>query len=194
MKSAALARAAVAGLLTAACHGATDGTPTIASPAVTTTTVLSGVSPPTTAPPNPKVTGTTFDGCASVTDAEAKSWGQDLTTKRTTAEDNALGADSVRGCVWDGDKWQVRVFAVDGSLDLWGRSSTDFDRKEQVQFGSRQGWLAHGARIPDCTAVVASQEGLAGVQLLPNRALELDHTDVCPMTQQIMTSIVSRIP
>ncbi|MBA0049099.1 DUF3558 family protein [Mycobacteroides sp. LB1] len=199
MKSPVVAGVAAAGLLLAACQTSTGGIATVSSgavssPATTTSTALVGVSPPTAAAPNPKVTGTTFDGCASVTDAEATSWGLDLSSKRTTADDNAVGADSVRGCVWDGDKWQVRAYAVNGSITEWGRPSPDFDRKEQVQFGSRQGWLAHGARIPDCTAVVGSEQGLAGVQVIPHRALQLDHTDVCPITQQIMTTIVSRIP
>ncbi|TDZ81208.1 DUF3558 family protein [Mycobacteroides salmoniphilum] len=199
MKSRTVVGVVAACLLAAACNATTDGIATVTSSTASSQTTalpttLAGVSLPTTAAPNPKVTGTTFDGCASVTDAEATSWGLNLSSKTDTKDRSTLGAEDVRGCLWDGDKWQVRVYAINGSLSLWERPSPNFDRKTQVQFGTRPGWLAHGSHIPDCTAVVASEQGLAGVQVLPDRALQLDHTDVCPIAQQIMNTILPRIP
>ncbi|ORA92589.1 Protein of uncharacterised function (DUF3558) [Mycobacteroides abscessus subsp. massiliense] len=200
MKHLAVVGLSASGLLAAACGLTTDGIATTASsskpsPLSTSAAPLTGVSAPTTAAANPRVTDTTFDGCASVTDAEATSWELDPASKTDTKDRSTLGAENVRGCLWDGDKWQVRVYSVNGSITQWEKPNPDFDPKTQFQFGTRQGWLAHDAPPKhDCTAVVASEHGIAAVQVIPSTALEDANTNVCPITQKIMTTIAPRIP
>lgn len=151
---------------------------------------LAGVSSPTTAAPNPNVTGTTFDGCASVTDSQVTSWELDASTKRDT-KDSLLG-EGVRGCRWNGDKWFLRVYATNGSMADWEKPQPQFDRQEKVQIGTRQGGTGHEAG--GCSAVVSSQQGLAVVQVDLSRKLEREGFDACPLAVQIMTAIEPKIP
>ncbi|MBE5458373.1 DUF3558 family protein [Mycobacteroides abscessus] len=180
----------------AGCSGAVTGDPVVASVSdvshspIPTSTPLAGVSPPTTAAPNPNVTGTTFDGCASVTDLQITSWELDSSTKRDT-KDSILG-EGVRGCRWNGDKWFLRVYATNGSMAVWEKPQPQFDRQEKVQIGSRQGGTGHEAS--GCSAVVSSQQGLAVVQVDLARKLEREGFDACPLAVQIMTAIEPRIP
>lgn len=151
---------------------------------------LAGVSSPTTAAPNPNVTGTTFDGCASVTDSQVTSWELDASTKRDT-KDSLLG-EGVRGCRWNGDKWFLRVYATNGSFAEWEKPQPQFDRQEKVQIDTRQGATGHEAS--GCSAVVSSQQGLAVVQVDLSRKLEREGFDACPLAVQIMTAIEPKIP
>lgn len=185
-----------AGFVLAGCSGAVSGDPVVVSDSdvshspIPTSTPLAGVSPPTTAAPNPNVTGTTFDGCASVTDLQIASWELDASTKRDT-KDSILG-EGVRGCRWNGDKWFLRVYATNGSMAAWEKPQPQFDRQEKVQIGSRQGGTGHEAS--GCSAVVSSQQGLAVVQVDLARKSEREGFDACPLAVQIMTAIEPRIP
>lgn len=192
---------AVACLTLAACGGTVTGSPVTAdvtgstSTRVITPTQLTGVSPPTTAALNPNVTGTTFDGCASVSDSEITSWELDPTSKVDTKDSKTLGSESVRGCHWKGTKWYLRVYANNGSIADWERPQPQFDRIEPVKIGQRDGWVAHDAPPHGgCTVVLSSQQGIAAVQVDPIVKLMDQGFDACPLATKIMTTIELRIP
>lgn len=183
---------AVLCMLMTACHGQTDGEP--ASSAATATS-LAGVSPPTTAAPNKNVTGATFDGCASVTDAEAASWGADPAKKHDDADGRTAQWEIVRGCYWFGPKWQLRVDARDGSLANFDHPDPKFEHKEQVQIGSRQAWVARDAAPhAGCMVFIPSQQGIVTVQLVGGIDVQDARTDLCPQAIEIMKALEPRIP
>lgn len=159
--------AVTVGLVLAGCSGAVTGEPTAAPAAGTssprTPVTLSGVSPPTTAAPNPNVTGTTFDGCASITDAEAASWELKPETKFDTKGEPQ--AQTIRGCIWKGSKWYLKVYAGNGSLSQFDNPCDREDRKESPTIGSRTGWLIHSNNQATCVAVLPSEQGIATVQV-----------------------------
>lgn len=185
------------GLLVAGCGNTVTGEPTTANVSGTTEpsrapVKISGVSPPTTAAPNPDVTGTTFDGCASVTDAEAASWGVKPETKFDTK--GTPQSRTVRGCNWKGDKWWLRVYSGNGAVSQFDKPSDREDRKEPLTIGSRTGWLIHSSDQMVCAAVLPSEQGIATVQVSLNLELTDQRYDQCPLTKQIMTTIEPRIP
>lgn len=195
--------AACAALL-AGCSTSTTGTPIAASlPASSATqsptipTPSLDLTPPTTSVANPRVTGTTFDGCASVTKEEEAQWELRPDSKRDTAKNGPLGSESVRGCLWNGKKGQVRVYSFDGSIPHWQNTNADdFDSMKAARFGAREGIVAHSApnQIPGCTVLLPSQNGIAAVMALPSIALEDQGVDMCPFATQVMTAIEPRIP
>lgn len=174
----------------------TSGAPvtesTAASSSSTALTVLAGVSPPTTAAPNPRVTGTTFDGCASVTDAEAISWELDPASKVDMA--GKMFTQNGRGCRWTGPKWFLKLYAIDGSLSQWDTLQYGNDWQKKITIGGRAGWLLHTKDQATCTVALPSQQGIATVQvdldLEPQRA----GYDQCPLAVQIATTVEPRIP
>lgn len=177
----------------AGCGGTVAGTPATEATTGSTSaspTALAGVSPPTTAAPNTRVTATTFDGCASVTDTEAKSW--ELERKEDLA--GQMFAQNVRGCVWDGSKWFLKVYAIDGSLSQWDRPRTENDRQERITVGSRSGWLLHDENQISCSVALPSQQGIATIQVDLNSELTKQRFDQCPLAVQIATTIEPRIP
>lgn len=187
-------------VLLAGCEGSTEGSPVAASgsPSGTSSTSapLAGVSPPTTAAPNSSVTGTEFDGCAAITDAEVTSWGLDPTSKLDMKGDvNAL---NVRGCRWGTplgvDTWFLNVYAGNGSMAQWERPLPEFDRKERVQVGSRQGWMARYGDTLNCLVMLPSQNGIATVQIDLGVKLEDRKFDACPRAVQLATAIEPKIP
>lgn len=203
MKSGASLTAVVLSLMLAGCGGSTAGTPVAESAgghgkttATVSTVAPSDLSPPTTALPNPEVKGASFDACASVADAQVRSWELDPASKRDTSVDKALGWWGVRGCLWDGPKWFVRIYAFDGTIDGWKEQyRDDLASTETVQFGSREGLIAHA--LPprlNCRAVIPSQQGLVAVMVNPAFDLEKQKFDVCPLATRIMTDIEPRIP
>ncbi len=189
-------------VLLTGCEGPTEGRPVAVpgSPAGTSSTALptplAGVSPPRTAAPNSSVTGTEFDGCAVITDAEVTSWGLDPTSKEDINKNvNAL---NVRGCTWGtllaGEIWFLKVYAGNGSLAQFEQPLPQFDRKEQVQIGSRQGWILHDRAEQSCSVVLPSQQGIATVQIDLGVKLEDQKFDACPRAVQLATAIEPKIP
>lgn len=201
----ARAIAIVAGcLLLAGCGGSTSGSPVAApgSQAGTSSTnavptPLARVSPPTTAAPNPRVTDTTFDGCAVITDTEIVSWGLDPASKEDVDKD--VNARNVRGCTWgtplDTDTWFLKVYAGNGSVAHFEQPLPQFDRKEKVQIGSRQGWMLHdGGFELSCLVVLPSQQGITTVQIDLGVKLQDRKFDACPRAVQLATAIEPKIP
>lgn len=190
-----------AGLCLAACSGEVTGTPVVGSTSSKSAAVpLKGVSPPTAAAPNPKVTGTTFDGCASVTDAEARSWELDPASKVDL--EGKLFAQNVRGCAWSGipsgewnvPRWYLKLYATDGSLSQWDTPRPQNDRQERVTIGPRTGWLLHDKNQASCSVALPSQSGIATVQIDLNSELTKARYDQCPLAVQIATTVEPRIP
>ncbi|SHQ55674.1 DUF3558 family protein [Mycobacteroides abscessus] len=187
--------AVASALALAACGGTVAGTPaTEATPESTSAspTALAGVSPPTTAAPNTRVTATTFDGCASVTDAEAKSWELDPASKQDAKD--TLFSQNVRGCRWTGPKWFLKVGAVDGALSQWDTPREENDRQERIMIGSRSGWLLHNKNQATCAIALPSQQGIATIQVDLKSELTKQRFDQCPLAVQIATTIEPRIP
>lgn len=187
-------------LLLIGCGGSTEGSPVAApdsSASTSSSTPLAGVSPPTTAAPNTRVTDTTFDACAVITDAEVTSWGLDPTNKEDIKGD--VAATNVRGCRWStvlrGDIWFLKVYAGNGSLAQFEQPLPQFDRKERVQIGSRQGWMLHDGGIElNCSVVLPSQHGIATVQIDLGTKLQDQKFDACPRAVQLATAIEPKIP
>lgn len=190
----------------AGCGGPTAGTPVAESvppPAqgqsnssTTTTAPTLDVSPPTTAIPNPAVTGTTFDGCASVTTADEASWELLPLKKRDNSDDGPAGSEGARGCYWQAKKWQIRVYAFDGTIAGWTERYRDrYDRIDPHQFGTRGGIVAEEpTKFGTCTAILPSQQGLAAATVVLGYDLRKQGYDPCPLTVQIMTTIEPKIP
>lgn len=183
-------------LLSAACGNTIVGEPmtisTTGSSASRAPITLAGVSPPTTAAPNENITGNTFDGCASVTDAEAASWELKPETKHDTKD--TPQSRTVRGCIWKGDKWWLKLYAGNGSVSKFDPPQEYVDRQEPITIGSRSGWLMHSSDGATCAAVLPSGQGIATVQVELNLALTDARYDQCPLAKQIMTTIEPRIP
>lgn len=192
-------------LVADACSGDVTGTPVAGSSSATSSSLgapasLSGVSPPTTAAPNPNVTATRFDGCASVTDAEAESWELDPASKVDL--EGKLFSQSGRGCAWSGvpegeshvPRWYLKVYAIDGSLSQWDKPVARYDRQEKITIGSRTGWLLHNVNQAICSVALPSQNGIATVQVDLNSELTKARYDQCPLVVQIATTVEPRIP
>lgn len=184
-------------LVAAACSGDVTGTPVAGSSSATSSSPsapapLSGVSPPTTAAPNPNVTGTNFDGCASVTDAEATSWQLDPASKADL--EGKLFSENGRGCRWTGPRGDLKLYAIDGSLSQWDKPVARYDRQEKITVGSRTGWLLHNVNQAICSVALPSQNGIATVQVDLNSELTKARYDQCPLAVQIATTVEPRIP
>ncbi|MBB4855253.1 hypothetical protein HNP40_002654 [Mycobacteroides chelonae] len=200
MNAEAIAVVVAGCLLLAGCGGSTEGNPVPAprsqASATAMPTPLAGVSPPTAAAPNPRVTGTTFDACAVITDAEVTSWDLDPTTKRDIKRDAA--ATNVRGCGWGTplgvDTWFLKVYAGNGSVPQFDQPLPQFDRKEQVRISSRQGWMLHDSAELSCSVVLPSQQGIATVQIDLGVKLLDRKFDACPRAVQLATAIEPKIP
>ncbi|WP_078321314.1 DUF3558 family protein [Mycobacteroides chelonae] len=201
MKAKAISVLLLAGCLLAGCGGSTEGNPVAAPSSEASTssspTPLVGVSPPTAAAPNPRVTDTTFDGCAAITDAEVTSWGLDPTNKNDIKKN--VNARNVRGCSWGTplgvDTWFLKVYAGNGAVAHFEQPLPQFDRKERVQIGSRQGWMLHdGGFELSCLVVLPSQQGIATVQIDLGVKLQDRKFDACPRAVQLATAIEPKIP
>lgn len=189
------------------CGGTTSGTPVTESASAPTqnrsseasaptSTLGLDVSPPQAAIANPNVTGTTFDGCAVVTKTDEATWELVPVRKRDLSDDGPAGSEGARGCYWDAKKWQLRVYAINGSIAEWTHKYGEkYDRLKQQRFGNRDGLVAHqAAPFLGCIVLVPSQQGLAGVALIPGFDLQDQGFDACPTAEQIMNTVESRIP
>lgn len=187
--------AAVAIALVAGCaHDGIQGTPTPGS----TSTSSSSTSLPTGSPStttntdsNP-VKGTTFDACSSITDADVATWKVDPANKRD-AHQTAFG-QRVRGCIWGGPDWFIKVYAVDTPMSQLERPNDRWDRHEQVQVGARSGWLIHDVNGMSCSVTIPSLQAVATVQVDLKLDLTEQRYDQCPLALQIMKQIEPKIP
>ncbi|WP_081343417.1 DUF3558 family protein [Mycobacteroides chelonae] len=186
-------------LLAAACVslagcGGGSGISGTATSAVTSTTASSAPSSSstTTASTKDPVKGTAFDACAAVTDADLAAWKVDPSSRRN-AQDVPWG-QNVRGCVWDGPQWDIKVYAVDGKISNFETPSEFNDRQEPITIGSRSGWLLHTKNGLSCTVVLPSEQGLAAAQVDLFSELTKQRYDQCPLAVQIATQIEPKIP
>ncbi|MDM2104502.1 DUF3558 family protein [Mycobacteroides abscessus] len=171
-------------------HGepATESISTLSS----SSSSFSNTPPTTTSTNNSPAKGTTFDGCAAVTDADLASWEVDPVSRRD-AHNIAFG-QNVRGCMWVGPKWGVKIYAVDANLDQLEQPQKRFDRQERIQIGSRSGWLVHTSNAMGCAVAIPSQQSVAAVQVDLKTDLTEQHYDQCPLALQIMKQIEPKIP
>ncbi|ORA61645.1 DUF3558 family protein [Mycobacteroides franklinii] len=183
--------AASTALIAGCTHNGIQGTP-IPNPASSPSTSADTSKASTTKTTVPdRVKGTTFDACTAITDADVATW--EVKPGSRDAHTTAFG-QNVRGCIWDGPKWGVKVYAVDGSVSGFERLNDRWDRQEQVTIGTRTGWLLHDREGMSCTIVVPSQQAIAAVQVDLNLDLTRQHYDQCPLALQIMTQIEPKIP
>ncbi|SKU94651.1 Protein of uncharacterised function (DUF3558) [Mycobacteroides abscessus subsp. bolletii] len=187
--SSLVASAAVLCLGIAGCN---SGSGISRTDAAASATASSSSPAPATTNASDAVKGTTFDPCGAVTDADLSAWQVDPATKRDAH--TVLWGQNVRGCVWDGPQWGVRVYAVDGKLSNFEAPDESNDRQERITVGSRSGWLMHTKNGLSCTVVLPSQQALAAAQVDLNRELTKQRYDQCPLTVQIATQIEPKIP
>lgn len=165
-----------------------SGTATTARPTTTTTAAPSSAASTTT----DAVKGTTFNPCGAVTDADLATWQVDPGSRRDAH--TVIWGQNVRGCVWDGPQWGVRVYAVDGKLSNFDTPDEFNDRQERITIGSRTGWLLHTKNGLSCTVVLPSQQALAATQVDLDSDLTKRRYDQCPLAVQIATQIEPKIP
>lgn len=193
MKMKWIAVAAVSTALTVGCtHGGIQGTP-IPGSASSSTSSLSATSTPaetTTTDSNP-VKGTTFDACTAISNLDVAGW--EVKSDKRDAHTTAFG-QNVRGCIWDGSRWGIKVYAANGSISQFDPPKDRWDRHEQVAIGTRTGWLLHTQDGATCTIVIPSQDALAAVQVDLNLDLTRQRYDQCPLALQIMKQIEPKIP
>ncbi|TDZ97632.1 DUF3558 family protein [Mycobacteroides salmoniphilum] len=190
-----IAVAAASSALLAGCtHSGIEGTPTAdtaSAPfgAPSPSTITSTVS--TTTSNSGPVKGTTFDACTAITDADTATW--DVKPDKRDAHTTAFG-QNVRGCIWDGPKWGIKIYAVDTTISQLEQPNSRFDRQERVQVGSRTGWLLHDKNWIGCSVAIPSQQAIATVQVDLNLDLTRERYDQCPLALRIMTQIEPKIP
>ncbi|MDO3129095.1 DUF3558 family protein [Mycobacteroides abscessus] len=188
-----IAVVAVSSALVAGCtHDGIKGSPAAGSASSSISSADASVTTTTTQTSGDPVKGTTFDGCAAVTSDELTSWEVDPSSKQD-AHNIAFG-QNVRGCMWVGPKWGIKIYAVDANLDQLGQPQKRFDRQERVQIGSRSGWLVHTTSAISCSIAIPSQRGVASVQVDLKTELTEQRYDQCPLALQIMKQIEPKIP
>ena len=188
-----IAVVAVSTALVAGCtHDGIQGSPTSGAVSSSAFSASDLVTTTTTQISGDPVKGTTFDGCAAVTNDELTGWEVDPASKQD-AHNIAFG-QNVRGCMWFGPKWGIKIYAVDANLDQLEQPQKRFDRQERVQIGSRAGWLVHTANAIGCAIAIPSQQGVASVQVDLKTDLTEQHYDQCPLALQIMKQIEPKIP
>ncbi|MBF9349398.1 DUF3558 family protein [Mycobacteroides chelonae] len=194
MKTKWTAVVAVSTALVAGCtHDGIQGTPAARSTSTSSSTPSSSVSTPspTTSTKSDPVKGTTFDACSAITDSDVATW--EVKPDKRDAHTTAFG-QNVRGCIWDGPKWGIKVYAVDTSVSQLEQPNDRWDRHEQVQVGARSGWLIHDVNGATCSVSIPSQQAIATVQVDLNLELTRQRYDQCPLALQIMKQIEPKIP
>ncbi|WP_134071521.1 DUF3558 family protein [Mycobacteroides salmoniphilum] len=177
--------AAVAVTLVAGCthDGIQGATPVGSSSTSSSSSSVTSASSTTASVDSNPVKGTTFDACTAITDADVADWKVNPADKRD-AHKTAFG-QNVRGCIWGGPDWFIKVYAVDGSLAQLEQPNDRFDSQQRVQVGSRSGWLLHDEDGIACSVGIPSQQAIAAVQIdLKTDSLAL----------QIMRQIEPKIP
>ncbi|SHV18371.1 DUF3558 family protein [Mycobacteroides abscessus] len=167
--------------------GEDSGSSSSISPSSSTST-----SPATTSTDGVAVKGTAFDACTAITDADVSGWKVDPTNKRD-AHQTAFG-QRVRGCIWGGPDWFIKIYAVDTSISQLAQPNDRWDRHEQVTVGARSGWLIHNANGASCSVTIPSQQAVASVQVDLKTELTEQRYDQCPLALQIMKQIEPKIP
>lgn len=194
MKMKWVAVVTVLAVLAAGCtHDGIQGAPAAGSTSTAFSTLSSSASTsfPTSSTKSDPVKGTTFDPCTAITDADTATW--EVRPDRRDAHATAFG-QNVRGCIWDGPKWGIKIYAVDTSISQLGQPNSRFDRQEPVQVGLRTGWLLHDKNWIGCSVAIPSQQATATVQVDLNLDLTRQHYDQCPLALQIMKQIEPKIP
>ncbi|MDO3298545.1 DUF3558 family protein [Mycobacteroides abscessus] len=194
MKMKWVAVVAVSTVLAAGCtHDGIQGAPATGSTSTASSTLSSSASTsfPTSSTKSDPVKGTTFDPCTAITDADTATW--EVRPDRRDAHATAFG-QNVRGCIWDGPKWGIKIYAVDTSISQLGQPNSRFDRQEPVQVGLRTGWLLHDENWIGCSVAIPSQQAIATVQVDLNLDLTRQRYDQCPLALQIMKQIEPKIP
>lgn len=166
--------------------GSISSSPSSSGASITTTTAA------TTRATGDPVKGTTFSGCSAVTSEELISWEVDPASKQDAH--NIPFGQNVRGCMWVGPKWGIKIYAVDANLDQLEQPQRRFDRQERVQIGSRSGWLVHTTNAMGCSIAIPSQQGVAAVQVDLKLDLTEQRFDQCPLALRIMKHIEPKIP
>ncbi|SHU70106.1 Protein of uncharacterised function (DUF3558) [Mycobacteroides abscessus subsp. abscessus] len=189
----------IAVLVTVLCGGGVlagcGGGSGISGTATTDTSTSALVSSPTTVATTAAtdaVKGTTFDACGAVTDSDLSAWNVDPASRRDAH--SVLWGQNVRGCVWDGPQWGIKVYAVDGKLSNFETPNESNDRQERITIGARSGWLLHTKNGLSCTVVLPSQQALAAAQVDLDSDLTKQRYDQCPLAVQIATQIEPKIP
>ncbi|MFA4083151.1 DUF3558 family protein [Mycobacteroides salmoniphilum] len=192
MKMKWIAVVAVSTALVAGCtHDGIQGTPAPGSASSSNSPSSSASSSSTTTSTNNPAQGTTFDACTAITDADIATW--EVKPDKRDAHTTAFG-QNVRGCIWNGPKWGIKIYAVDANLDQLEQPQKRFERQERVQVGSRPGWLVKTSNSIGCAVAVTSQQSVVAVQVDLNLELTEQHYDQCPLALQIMKQIEPKIP
>lgn len=178
----------------AGCGGGSgiSGSATTATSMAASVTASSSAAAAATTSATDAVKGTTFDPCAAVTDADLTGWKVDPASRRDAH--TVLWGQNVRGCVWDGPSWGIKVYAVDGKLSNFETPDESNDRQERITVGSRSGWLLHTKNGLSCTVVLPAQQALAAAQVDLDSDLTKQRYDQCPLAVQIATQIEPKIP
>lgn len=189
----AVAAAVVATLVAGCTHGGIHSTPASESTSTSTnpSSLSTGTSTATTKVDSNPVKGTTFDACAAIADSEVTTWG--VRPGRRDAHTTAFG-QNVRGCIWDGPRWGVKVYVANGAIENFEPPRERWDRQERVSVGARTGWLLHTRDGATCSVVIPSQDALAAVQIDLNLEETRQRLDQCTLTLQIMRQIEPKIP
>lgn len=183
--------AALCGLLASCTHDGIQGAPTSGSASTSVVSSSPALSTPTTVTNGNPVKGTTFDACSAITDADVATW--EVKPDKRDAHTTAFG-QNVRGCIWDGSKWGIKIYAVDTPFSKLEQPNDRWDRHERVAVGPRSGWLLHNINGASCTVAIPSQQAIAAVQVDLNLELTEQHYDQCPLALQIMKQIEPKIP
>ncbi|WP_082822368.1 DUF3558 family protein [Mycobacteroides chelonae] len=180
-------------LVSGCTHDGIQGTPPTDSAPTSSTSSSSSASasPSTTSTDRDPVAGTTFNACTAITNEDVATW--EVKPDKRDAHATAFG-QNVRGCIWDGPKWGVKVYAVDTPLSQLAQPNDKWDRHEPVTVGTRSGWLVHNVNGASCTVAIPSQQAIAAVQVDLNLDLTEQRYDQCPLALQIMKQIEPKIP
>ncbi|WP_232785623.1 DUF3558 family protein [Mycobacteroides chelonae] len=184
--------AASAAVVSGCTHDGIQGTPTPGSTSSSSSFSSStSTSSTTTTSTNNPAHGTTFDACTAITDTDIAAW--EVSPTKRDAHTAAFG-QNVRGCIWDGPKWGVKIYAVDANLDQLEQPQKRFERQERVQVGARSGWLVKTSNSIGCAVAITSQQSVVAVQVDLNLELTRQRYDQCPLALQIMKQIEPKIP
>ncbi|SIE16658.1 DUF3558 family protein [Mycobacteroides abscessus] len=172
---------------------AQDGIRSAATAETATGSPLSSATSVTTATAdNNPVKGTTFDACTAITDTDVATWNVDPANKRD-AHKTAFG-QRVRGCIWGGPDWFIKIYAVDTSMTQLAQPNDRWDRHEPVAVGARSGWLIHGTNGISCSVTIPSQQAVATVQIDLKLDLTEQRYNQCPLALRIIRQIEPKIP
>ncbi|TDZ82130.1 hypothetical protein DE4585_02662 [Mycobacteroides salmoniphilum] len=186
---------AASAVLAAGCtHDGIQGASTAATGSTSSSSSSSSKNTPSTTSStvSDPVKGTTFDACSSISSTDVATWNVDPANKRD-AHKTAFG-QNVRGCIWGGANWFIKVYAVDTPLSRLAEPNDRWDRHEQVTVGARSGWLIRDVNGMSCSVSIPSQQAIATVQVDLKTDLHDQRYDQCPLALLIARQIEPKIP